>query len=110
MYLVLHYASKTYDLSLNEVDDAEYSSKGERRLLYVGSIALVALSGLVISAYGFGPLFLYIGPALTLLGPIVIIVSFEVDIRKYRRVLGEQKERDRAVSLTRVQSLGQQSA
>jgi len=95
MYLVLHYASETYDVSLDAVDDAEYSSKGERRLLYIGSIALVVLSGLIISSYGFGWLFLYIGPALTLFGPVVIIISMEVDIRKYRHVL-----RERAIDTT----------
>lgn len=89
MYLVLHYASATYNVSLDRVDDAEYSSNRERNLLSFGSLALVVLSALIIASYGLGWPFLYIGPALSLLGPIVIIASMESDLRKYRRVLGE---------------------
>jgi hypothetical protein len=89
MYLVLHYASATYHVSLDRVDDADYSSSRERRLLSIGSVALVVVSAVIIASYGFGWPFLYIGPTLSLLGPIVIIASMGSDIRKYRRALGE---------------------
>ncbi|MGC3989059.1 MAG: hypothetical protein QM796_05120 [Chthoniobacteraceae bacterium] len=110
IYLVLHYASATYDLNLNPVDDEDYSSKGERRLLYIGSLFLVVLSGLVISSYGWGWLFLYLGPAITLFGPLVIIISMEVDIRKYRRALGEKNTREPLVRTGSTLPVGQEAA
>src|ERR1700741_3844368 len=74
------------------VDDAEYSSRSERQLLYIGSVLLVVLSALVISSYGFGWFLLYVGPVLSLLGPVVIIVSMAIDVRKCRRALGEHRK------------------
>jgi hypothetical protein len=108
MYLVLHYASETYSVSLDAVDDAEYSSRGERRLLYVGSLLLVALSALVISAYGFGWFLLYVGPVLSLLGPLVIIVSMAIDVRKCRRALGELRKQTVKAGTTGTLPIGQE--
>ena len=110
MYLVLHYASETYNVSLDAVDDAEYSSRSERRLLYIGSLLLVALSALVISAYGFGWFLLYVGPILSLLGPIVIIVSMAIDVRKCRRALGEHRKEGANADAGGRLSVGQESA
>jgi hypothetical protein len=110
MYLVLHYASKTYSVSLDMVDDAEYSSRSERRLLYIGSFLLVVLSALIISAYGFGWFLLYVGPVLSLLGPLVIIVSMAIDVRKCRRALGELPKQTAKAGAPGTLSVGQESA
>lgn len=110
MYLVLHYASETYGVSLDAVDDAEYSSRREQRLLYIGSLLLVVLSALVISSYGFGWFLLYLGPILSLLGPVVIIVSMAVDVRKCRRALGEHRKEAANAGATPELSVGQESA
>jgi hypothetical protein len=109
MYLVLHYASETYGVSLDAVDDAEYSSRSERRLLYIGSVLLVVLSGLIISAYGFGWFLLYVGPALSLLGPLVIIVSMAIDVRKCRRALGALPKQSAKAGAAGPLSVGQES-
>jgi hypothetical protein len=109
MYLVLHYASETYGVSLDAVDDAEYSSRSERRLLYIGSVLLVVLSGLIISAYGFGWFLLYVGPVLSLLGPLVIIVSMAIDVHKCRRALGELPKQTAKAGATSPLSVGQES-
>jgi hypothetical protein len=110
MYLVLHYASETYSVSLDAVDDAAYSSRNERRLLYIGSILLVGLSALVISSYGFGWFLLYVGPMLSLLGPIVIIVSMAIDVRKCRRALGEHRKEAAHAGAASGLSVSQESA
>lgn len=110
MYLVLHYASETYGVSLDAIDDAEYSSRTERRLLYIGSVLLVVLSALVISSYGFGWFLLYVGPVLSLLGPVVIIVSMAIDVRKCRRALGEQEKEKANAGANSGLSVGQESA
>jgi hypothetical protein len=110
MYLVLHYASETYSVSLDAVDDAEYSSRSERRLLYIGSVLLVALSALVISSYGFGWFLLYVGPVLSLLGPVVIIVSMAIDVRKCRRALGQHRTEAADAGASAELSVGQESA
>lgn len=90
MYLVLHYASETYDVKFDFVqDDGNKSRNG----LIIGSFLLVILSALIISSYGWTSLFLYIGPILCLLGPIVVIVSMEIDLQKYRQAL-RSKELD----------------
>jgi branched-subunit amino acid permease len=110
MYLVLHYASETYSVSIDAVDDAEYSSRSERRLLYIGSLLLVILSALVISSYGFGGFLLYAGPVLSLLGPVVIIVSMTIDVRKCRRALGEHRKETANAGAASELSVGQESA
>jgi hypothetical protein len=110
MYLVLHYASETYNVSLDAVDEAEYSSRSERRLLYIGSVLLVILSALVISSYGFGWFLLYVGPVLSLLGPVVIIVSMAIDVRKCRCALGEHRKEAANAGATTELSVGQESA
>ena len=110
MYLVLHYASETYNVSLDAVDEAEYSSRSERRLLYIGSVLLVILSALVISSYGFGWFLLYVGPVLSLLGPVVIIVSMAIDVRKCQRALGEHRKEAANAGATTELSVGQESA
>lgn len=68
----------------------------------------MVLSALVISSYGFGWFLLYVGPVLSLLGPVVIIVSMAIDVRKCRRALGEHQKD--AASATAELSVGQESA
>jgi len=85
MYLVLHYASETYDVDF-ESSGASDRSKSNNSLI-LGSFLLVVLSAFIISSYGLGSLFLYIGPILCLLGPIVVIISMEADLKKYRQAL-----------------------
>lgn len=86
MYLVLHYASETYDVDFDFVADADSNSKA-RNILILGSFLLVVISALIISSYGWASLLLYIGPILCLLGPIVVIVSMEIDLKKYKQAL-----------------------
>jgi hypothetical protein len=70
----------------------------------------VGLSALVISSYGFGWFLLYLGPVLSLLGPVVIIVSMAVDVRKCRRALGEHRKEAGNAGVTPELSVGQESA
>ncbi|MBD2153811.1 hypothetical protein [Leptolyngbya sp. FACHB-16] len=83
MYLVLSYASKTY--GLEDDHSAKLDNKTATNLLWFGSFLLVVSSAVIIQAYGFAPWFLYIGPTLSLLGPLVIIISMEVDLQRYKR-------------------------
>jgi hypothetical protein len=87
MYLVLHYASETYDIGFDINTDVPYKRETASRVLIVGSLLLVVVSALIISAYGWASLLLYIGPVLCLLGPIVVVVSMEIDVRKYKQAL-----------------------
>lgn len=87
MYLVLHYASETYDIGFDINTDVPYKRETASRILIVGSLLLVVVSALIISAYGWASLLLYIGPVLCLLGPIVVIVSMEIDVHKYKQAL-----------------------
>jgi hypothetical protein len=79
-------------------------------LLYIGSLLLVVLSALVISSYGFSWFLLYAGPVLSLLGPIVIIVSMAIDVRKCRRALGEHRKEVANPGAGSRLSVGQESA
>ncbi len=100
MYLVLHYASETYDIGFDINTDVNYDRETTAKALIVGSLLLVVVSALIISSYGWGALFLYIGPVLCLLGPIVVIVSMEIDLRKYKRALRHHVLMQRSLSDT----------
>lgn len=91
MYLVLSYASKTY--GLGDEDDGGVDEKAENNTLLFGAIGWVIGSAVVIASYGLGWGFLYIGPIICLLGPIVPIVAMNLDIKKYRRILSERANR-----------------
>jgi hypothetical protein len=97
MYLVLTYASETYGFEGD--DDLEYSSgsKENNALLY-GAFGWVIGSALVIASYGLGWGFLYIGPIVCLLGPIVPIIAMERDIKRYRETLAARAANGRSPS------------
>ncbi|HEY9643910.1 MAG TPA: hypothetical protein V6C57_25695 [Coleofasciculaceae cyanobacterium] len=98
MYLVLHYASETYDIGFDINTDVQYKRETAGKALIVGSLLLVVVSALIISAYGWAALFLYSGPVLCLLGPIVVIVSMEIDVHKYRRALKQRAVEQRSLT------------
>lgn len=87
MYQVLHYASETYSIDFDDPTKIPLTNQKASKLLLFGSAMLVVLSALIISSYGWGSAFLYVGPILCLLGPIVVIVSMALDVRKYKQVL-----------------------
>jgi len=89
MYLILSYASKTY--GLEEDSSRTYGETAANKILFFGSFVLVAGSALIISAYGWAPIFLYVGPVLSLLGPLVIIISMEVDLKRYKRQIANRR-------------------
>jgi len=89
MYLVLTYASETYDLEDDE-DVEGASHRQENDPLLYGTFGWIIGSALVIASYGWGWRFLYIGPILCLLGPVVPIVAMNLDIKKYKRVLADR--------------------
>ena len=84
MYLVLTYASETYGL---EDEDEHLSTAKENDSLLFGAIFWVIGSAVIIASYGWGWQFLFLGPIICLLGPIVPIVAMNLDIKKYRKVL-----------------------
>lgn len=87
MYLVLTYASETYEL---EDDDDSLDSEENNALLY-GAFAWIVGSAIVIASYGWGWQFLYIGPIVCLLGPLVPIFAMTGDIKKYRQALTRRR-------------------
>lgn len=89
MYLVLTYASATYGI---EHEETETSSK-ENDFLLFGAFAWVVGSALIIAAYGIDWRFLYIGPIICLLGPVVPIVAMELDLKRYKRSLASRRAR-----------------
>lgn len=93
MYLVLSYASKTYDLEEDTNEAEGYKSSFANKILLFGSFLLVVVSAWIIASYGFNWIFLYIGPILCLLGPLVVIFSMEVDLKKYKKVLASKSAR-----------------
>jgi uncharacterized protein YacL len=86
MYLVLTYASETYGLEGDEDLDHDSDSQENNALLY-GAFGWIIGSALIIASYGWGWQFLYIGPIVCLLGPLVPVFAMKVDIEKYKRVL-----------------------
>ncbi|HEY9664737.1 MAG TPA: hypothetical protein V6C65_40375, partial [Allocoleopsis sp.] len=86
MYLVLTYASETYGFD----DDDEHLNSKENDALLWGAGFWIVGSAILIASYGWGSGFLYLGPIICLLGPIVPIVAMNVDIKKYRKVLAER--------------------
>lgn len=86
MYLVLTYASQTYSYD-DDDDHYEGNSTQANGWLIGGATALVVISALIIASYGWGWVFLYIGPILCLLGPLVVIFAMEADLKRYRQAL-----------------------
>jgi len=89
MYLVLTYASATYGLEEEEEEGNLEGSQENHALLY-GAFGWIIGSALIITSYGFGWRFLYIGPIVCLLGPLVPIFAMNRDIQKYRQVLARR--------------------
>jgi hypothetical protein len=94
MYQVLAYASETYGL---EDDEADLNRSQEDNTLLWGAASWVVGSALLIASYGWGWGFLYLGPIICLLGPIVPIVAMRSDVKRYRKVLADRIAR-RAIS------------
>ncbi|MBD2435369.1 hypothetical protein [Nostoc sp. FACHB-110] len=90
MYLVLTYASKTYGLDDEDIDEDDETESRKNKILAFGAFLLVVISALIIASYGFGWRFLYLGPIICLLGPIVPIVAMEFDLKRYQKVLESQ--------------------
>jgi hypothetical protein len=86
MYLVLTYASQTYSYD-DDDDHYEGNSAQSNWWLIGGAASLVVLSALIITSYGWGWVFLYSGPILCLLGPLVVIFAMEADLKRYRQTL-----------------------
>lgn len=86
MYLVLTYASETYGLD----DDDDHVNDAENNRLLLGAAVWVVGSALIIASYGLGWGFLYIGPIICLLGPIVPILAMKLDLQKYREILAHR--------------------
>lgn len=97
MYLVLTYASETYGFEGDDDLDDSSESKENNALLF-GAFGWVIVSALVITSYGLGWGFLYIGPIVCLLGPIVPIIAMERDIKKYRETLVARSANGRSPS------------
>ncbi|HEY9644204.1 MAG TPA: hypothetical protein V6C57_27165 [Coleofasciculaceae cyanobacterium] len=95
MYLVLTYASETYGFGDDDDLDSSDEVQENNALLY-GAFGWVAGSALVIASYGLGWGFLYIGPIVCLLGPVVPIVAMNLDIKKYREILAARARRSPA--------------
>jgi len=97
MYLVLTYASETY--GFEDDDDLENARESrENNALLYGAFGWVIGSALVIASYGLGWGFLYIGPLVCLLGPIVPIIAMGRDIKKYREILAARGAAGRSPS------------
>lgn len=93
MYLVLTYASKTYGLDDQDLDEDDDQESTTDNMLGFGAFLLVVVSGFIIAAYGFGWGFLYLGPIICLLGPIVPIIAMELDIKRYKKILASKAVR-----------------
>lgn len=98
MYLVLTYASQTYGFEEEEeLSDAQEAK--ENNVLLYGAFGWIFLSALVIASYGWGWGFLYIGPIVCLLGPIVPIIAMNRDIEKYKAAIAEKNAARRSQTL-----------
>jgi hypothetical protein len=84
MYLVLTYASETYGL---ENEDEHLSTAGENNFLLLGAAFWLVGSAIIIASYGLGWQFLFLGPIICLLGPLVPIFAMRLDIKNYREIL-----------------------
>jgi hypothetical protein len=97
IYLVLTYAAKTYDIEIDSSSPSKYGESTANKIITFGSALLVVGSATIISSYGWGPWFLFIGPTMCLFCSTVILVSMEVDIKKYKEIL-KAKHRDKQLS------------
>lgn len=96
MYLVLTYASETYGL---DDDDEELDISQENNALLYGALGWVIGSALIIASYGWSWGFLYIGPIICLLGPVVPIVAMNLDLKRYKQTLAAREAARRVQSL-----------
>lgn len=87
MYLVLTYASETYGL---EDEDDRVNTEKENNALLFGAASWVFGSAIIIASYGWGWQFLFLGPIICLLGPIVPIIAMNLDIKKYQKILANR--------------------
>lgn len=99
IYLVLTYAAKTYAIDIDFSPPPKYNESIANRIIAFGSALLVVGSALIISSYGWGPWFLFTGPTICLLCSAVILISMEVDIRKYKEILKANHEQKELVSV-----------
>lgn len=99
IYLVLTYAAKTYAIDIDFTPPSKYGESIANRMIAFGSALLVVGSALIISSYGWGPWFLFTGPTICLLCSSVILVSIEIDIRKYKETLKANHEQKKLVSV-----------
>lgn len=99
MYLVLTYASETY--GFDDEDDDTHASKENNALLF-GAFVWVVGSAILIASYGLGWGFLYLGPLICLLGPVVPIVAMEQDLKRYRKALAARAAAKRSKSLAQL--------
>lgn len=99
IYLVLTYAAKTYAIDIDFSPPSKYDGAIANRIIAFGSALLVVGSALIISSYGWGPWFLFTGPTICLLCSSVILISMEVDIKKYKEILKATHEQKKLVSV-----------
>lgn len=90
IYLILTYASKTYEI-VDFSPPPKHNAAFANQIIAFGSALLVVGSALVISSYGWASWFLFLGPTICLLCPTIILVSMELDIRKYKEVLAAER-------------------
>lgn len=90
MYLVLSYASQTYGLE-DEADHLDTAKENDSLLF--GAVSWVVGSAIIIASYGWGWQFLFLGPILCLLGPLVPIFAMNVDIKNYQKKLMDRARR-----------------
>jgi|GEM_PF-5979977 len=86
MYLILTYAAETYNFEDEDDLHRPDTSEENNGLLY-GTFGWILGSAIVITSYGWGWRFLYIGPIVCLLGPLVPIIAMQFDIQKYKQIL-----------------------
>ncbi len=63
----------------------------ENNTLLYGAFGWLVGSALIIASYRWGWQFLYIGPIVCLLGPLVPILAMKFDIGKYRQILAQRQ-------------------
>jgi succinate dehydrogenase/fumarate reductase cytochrome b subunit len=90
IYLILTYASKTYEI-VDFSPPPQHNAAFANQIIAFGSALLVVGSALIISSYGWASWFLFLGPTICLLCPTIILVSMELDIRKYKEVLAAER-------------------
>ena len=85
MLSILKNSAATYDL------DQQDESKDTFHYSFLGTIISVTFSALVIWAYGLRAFFLYLGPVLCLLSPLVLIYCMSVELSRFREIMQANK-------------------